>query len=72
MGSSCFSRGGNKIIDNLLKYIQQNELSLKVKVKGCLCNNECSKGPNVVINQKNYDHVDPTTVIDLLKYHLEK
>jgi NADH:ubiquinone oxidoreductase subunit E len=70
MGSSCFSRGSNRSLILLNEFIKNNHLENNVHVKGCLCTSNCQDGPNFKIEDKEYKNVDPTVVIDLLKYHL--
>ncbi|HEX2963906.1 MAG: (2Fe-2S) ferredoxin domain-containing protein [Bacteroidota bacterium] len=72
MGSSCFSRGNNKNLEVIREFIRANNLKLKVEVSGNLCEDMCNKGPNVRINGKLYNFVDPSTLVELLNYVLIK
>ncbi len=44
----------------------------KIIVKGNLCEEMCKKGPNMRINDKIYNNIDPTALIDILEHHLKK
>lgn len=55
MGSSCFARGN---IDNLRlieDYIKENNAD--IELCGLRCGNNCTKGPNIVINGVEYHNV---------------
>jgi len=72
MGSSCFSRGNNKNVEIIEKFIQENNLSAKVDLVGTLCRNKCSKGPVIIINNKEYFGVTPDSILDLLRFHFKE
>lgn len=66
MGSSCFARG-NKIIHKvILDYIQKNNLSDRLNLKGNHCFGHCSNGPAIKINDKVHEEVNEESIIDLL------
>ncbi|HYG34133.1 MAG TPA: (2Fe-2S) ferredoxin domain-containing protein [Clostridia bacterium] len=68
MGSSCFSRGNNRIIEVIQGYLAANKLPSEVKLTGHLCEGHCSSGPNVIINGKLYHQADPIVIIGLLNH----
>lgn len=70
MGSSCYSRGNSDALSILEEYIEKKNLNECTLLLGSLCNNCCSTGPNIKINDTTYNDVDATCVIDLLKHHL--
>ncbi len=72
MGSSCFSRGNNRNVEIIEKFVQENNLSAKVDLVGSLCINKCSKGPVIIINGKEYFRVTPDIIPDLLKFHFKE
>jgi NADH:ubiquinone oxidoreductase subunit E len=71
MGSSCFSRGGNRGLALLQTYLKDNGLESRVRLEGRLCQGRCQEGPNVTIDGKPYHAVNPAVVLDLVKYHLD-
>lgn len=71
MGSSCFSRGGNRGLAMLQAYLKENNLESRVHIQGRLCQGKCQDGPNITIDGKPYRFVDPGVVLDLVKHHLE-
>lgn len=67
MGSSCFSRGNNRILGVIQDYIREQGLQKRVTVKGTLCNGVCKQGPNLTINGRPYPQVTPESVRELLR-----
>lgn len=72
MGSSCFSRGNNKTLEIIQNYIQENNLGTDVELSGCLCQNQCQKGPILQVNDKIYEEVDPGSALDILRHTLKE
>lgn len=70
MGSSCFSRGNNKNVQLIENYIVQNNLSLKTELKGCLCEGQCKKGPNIELDGEKLQGIEPEMILDLLAFKL--
>ena len=70
MGSSCFSRGNSTNTQIIQKFIEENNLTESVQVRGCLCEGECKNGPNVRIDDKLFSHVYSEGLIDLLQHEL--
>lgn len=71
MGSSCFSRGGNRALAMLQEYLKQHDLESRVHIEGTLCQGCCQDGPNVTINGTMYSAADPGVVLDLIRHHIE-
>ena len=66
MGSSCFARGNGDMLEFLQEYIAEHHLDAKVELSGCHCQNCCSEGPNLFINDKKYMNVSKEKAIELL------
>ena len=66
MGSSCFSRGNRLSLPIIQSMLENEDLEANIKITGCLCSENCSRGPIMVINGKMYDKVHPDSVKDLL------
>lgn len=49
-GTGCFIRGSQKILQNVLNFVADNNLDSAVNVKATFCTENCSKGPTVVID----------------------
>ncbi len=74
MGSSCFSRGNGDLVELIENYLAANDLQkdVEVELSGTLCQEHCAEGPNVMINDVRYAHVDTGVMLDLLKEHVKK
>lgn len=70
MGSSCFSRGNSINADLIQQFIDKNDLSDSVQVRGCLCESQCKNGPNIRIDGKIFTGVTPEGLSDLLTHEL--
>lgn len=68
LGSSCFSRGNKVNVDIIKKYLQENNLEADITFSGHLCENMCSKGPVISIDDRTYEEVQ----ISLLSKILQK
>jgi NADH:ubiquinone oxidoreductase subunit E len=67
MGSSCYSRGNSRNIEAIQQYLAQNHLEADIQLVGHLCEDKCKSGPNIAINGKLYQQVDPASVVGLLQ-----
>jgi len=67
MGSSCFSRGNGKNYETIKQYLDEHNLCIDVKIKGCRCGGLCMKGPNIWIDEQLYSNVDQGSLIDIMK-----
>lgn len=69
MGSSCFARGNSKNLQIIQDYIGKNNLDAEIELTGLRCCNNCSKGPNITIDEKEYNNLDSNTLLDILEKH---
>lgn len=67
LGSSCFSRGNNANVEVVKKYLNDNGLEAEVTFSGRLCEEICSRGPVVVIDDKLYEEVSLSRLHKILK-----
>ncbi|MDR3233450.1 MAG: NAD(P)H-dependent oxidoreductase subunit E [Planctomycetaceae bacterium] len=69
LGSSCFAKGNNRIVELTEQYLcdhgYQNDAD--VRLSGSLCQEHCSEGPNVMIDNVFYSQVDSGVMLDILK-----
>ncbi len=70
MGSSCFSRGNALNAETVQALVENPKLKNKVDLKGCLCEGQCKKGPNVKINNTLYSNVSPDSLKDIVLHEL--
>lgn len=67
MGSSCFARGNDVNLEYIEKFIKDNNLDAKLELFGARCENLCSEGPSIVINQKRYTQMNPEKLKPILE-----
>ena len=67
MGSACFAKGNQENLEFIKEYIRENTLDSEVKIIGALCENKCSVGPRVIINDKESHQVNRYQLEELLK-----
>ncbi len=69
IGSSCFTRGNDKNVDIVEKFLADRGLKddVDLELEGCLCLGKCADGPVVVIDDKFYYRVTGGVMLDLLK-----
>ena len=67
MGSSCHSRGNRENVKIARDFIENNEFEGEIKLTGCLCMEECRRGPVISINGEKYYNIDPLVFTDILK-----
>lgn len=66
LGSSCYNRGNQHVLEVIKKYLSENNLKEKVDFRGQLCSGNCAHGPVLHINDKTYKEIDENTAIRLL------
>ncbi len=69
LGSSCYARGNNILLDLVRQFLSDNGLEDKVILKGELCSTHCSCGPNIRIGDVLISELDEQKVLsELIKY----
>ncbi len=58
VGTSCFVRGSQKILQGLLEHVAANDLAEVVAVKATFCHERCNRGPVVVVNEQILERCD--------------
>ncbi len=69
MGSSCFARGNAKNLQLIQKFLDENNITADVELIGLRCCDNCSKGPNICIDDAEYNNIDSGTLLDILEKH---
>ena len=69
MGSSCFSRGNNGRAIETLQHCAESA-GFTPEIVGHLCENQCTQGPHITIEDTLYSNVQPACFPELLKHHL--
>lgn len=66
MGSACFARGNAKNLETIEEYINKHHLDAEVELIGARCNNQCSIGPNIIVNETIYNNVTKEQLDEIL------
>lgn len=66
MGSSCFARGNQSVLETLENMIRDNGWEDKIHLSGLRCENKCSEGPNIKIDGQLYQALDTGALMDLI------
>lgn len=70
MGTACYVKGGKRIVDNIQKALKiepgQTTPDRKYSLQINRCLGACGIAPIVVINDKVYQKVDPSKIMDIV------
>jgi NADH:ubiquinone oxidoreductase subunit E len=66
MGSSCFARGNAQNLAAIEAYLLNRGLGGAVRLTGCLCQDECKVGPNVMVGGEHRHDVSGSRLRELL------
>jgi NADH:ubiquinone oxidoreductase subunit E len=72
LGSSCFARGNGENLRVLQEYIVRSGLNATIRMRGVLCHEKCTAGPNIMIDGVEYPDVQPGTVVALLEHAMKE
>ena len=67
MGSACFAKGNQENLEYIKDFIEENGLDAKIKIIGSLCENKCSVGPRIYIDDVEHVQVTRAELIRLLE-----
>ena len=67
MGSACFAKGNQENLEYIKSFIEENNLDAEIKITGSLCENKCSVGPRICINDVEHIQVTRGQLINLLE-----
>ena len=67
LGSSCYSRRNNTHLGVIRKYIAEHGLEAEIAFSGHLCENLCSEGPILRIDEKVYKEVNLSSLYRILE-----
>ena len=57
LGSSCFARGNSENLAMIEEFVQQRGLNAVVHLSGKLCQDECKRGPNLIVGGEEHHEV---------------
>ena len=66
LGSSCFARGNSQNLAAIEVYLANHGIQNRVHVRGCLCQDECKRGPNLIVRGQCHHDVDEASLREIL------
>ncbi len=66
MGSACFAKGNQENLEFIKQYVEEHNLDAEVTITGALCENKCSDGPRIIVNDKEYMNVTEEKIKEVL------
>jgi NADH:ubiquinone oxidoreductase subunit E len=66
LGSSCFARGNAQNLGTIEAYLANHKLQNSVHLTGCLCHDECKRGPNLVVDGEHKHDIDSARLREIL------
>jgi NADH:ubiquinone oxidoreductase subunit E len=66
LGSSCFARGNSQNLAAIEVYLANHGIQNQVHVTGCLCQDECKRGPNLTVRGECHHEVDAPRLREIL------
>jgi NADH:ubiquinone oxidoreductase subunit E len=66
LGSSCFARGNSQNLAVVEEYLLNHGMQNSVRVTGCLCQDECKRGPNLVVRGERLHEMNPARLREIL------
>ncbi len=74
IGSSCYVKGSDQIVENLQKLIKQKGWDDKVNIKGSFCMQNCQnkQGIGITINNEKIEGITLANAMEILQEIIEK
>jgi NADH:ubiquinone oxidoreductase subunit E len=66
LGSSCFARGNSQNLAAIEAYLLNHGMQNSVRVAGCLCQDECKRGPNLTVRGEHLHEVSAAKLREIL------
>jgi len=66
LGSSCFARGNAQNLAAIEAYLLNHSIQNSIRVTGCLCQDECKRGPNLIMRGEHLHEMNPSTLREIL------
>jgi NADH:ubiquinone oxidoreductase subunit E len=66
LGSSCFARGNSQNLAAVESYLVNHGMQNSIRVTGCLCQDECKRGPNLIVLGEHLHEMNPAKLREIL------
>ncbi|MDN5342048.1 (2Fe-2S) ferredoxin domain-containing protein [Oceanotoga sp. DSM 15011] len=64
MGSACYLKGSNEIVEIINRQIEKHDLKAKVHLKGSFCLGPCNQGVVIKVGDKFFKKMSPENTIE--------
>lgn len=69
-GTSCFLRGAQKLYTAVSEHIEKHGLAANLTYKATFCQEQCQKGPVLIVGDETITHCTKDKAIDAIERHL--
>ena len=66
LGSSCFARGNSQNLAAIEAHLAHQGLQASVHLTGCMCRDECKRGPNLTVRGEPHHEVTSSRLREIL------
>jgi NADH:ubiquinone oxidoreductase subunit E len=70
MGSSCFSRGNDRLLETIESFIAEHGIENQVDLLGSRCENHCAQGPVIKIDDEVLFNATKSDIVKFLEENL--
>lgn len=71
LGTNCFLKGSQEVLNGVLRHAEQNGLEGRIDVRAGFCFEQCESGPTVVIDGEHVHHCTAEKAIEALNSRIE-
>ncbi|MFH5836327.1 (2Fe-2S) ferredoxin domain-containing protein [Proteiniclasticum sp. C24MP] len=71
VGSSCHLKGSYEVVKEMENYIEKNDLSDEIRLRGSFCLGHCTEGVSVRMDGQVLS-LSPENAVEMLKRHWEE
>jgi NADH-quinone oxidoreductase subunit G len=72
VGTTCFIRGSQKVLQQLLAHVDENVLQDQVEVAASFCKEHCGQGPNITIDDREHPHCTGDCALKLVQDRIDE
>ena len=70
LGTNCYLKGSQEVLNTLLNHAQATGLENKIDVRAAFCMEECEHGPNAIVDGEHVHQCRAADVIEMLDNHI--
>ena len=70
IGSACHLKGAYRVLDIFQKLVQENDCEVSVEVEGNFCQNRCTQGVVVKINEQILTNINVDNAEEIFRAYI--